>query len=186
MSKEGSFDAPSIHKVIATLDLDGDGKLECVVGSNYYEGEEITIYRYDPKKVDLYFLSLAMPDSRLASSRISAGEMKRLRASSSALQACATARRLRPHRASPLRVVAPSATAWPRNSDGKIVVAGYCRQSSGVDQFALVRYNSDGSLDTSLNSNGTSDNCGRRQVPAKGEGVALQEDRENCCRRTFV
>ena len=52
VSKEGSFDAPSIYKVIATLDLDGDGKLEVVVGSNYYEGEEITIYRCDPKKVD--------------------------------------------------------------------------------------------------------------------------------------
>jgi hypothetical protein len=52
VSKEGSFDAPSIYKVIATLDLNGDGKLEVVVGSNYYEGEEITIYRYDPKKVE--------------------------------------------------------------------------------------------------------------------------------------
>jgi len=52
VSKEGSFDAPSIYKVIATPDLDGDGKLEVVVGSNYYEGEEITIYRYDPKKVE--------------------------------------------------------------------------------------------------------------------------------------
>jgi len=50
VSKEDSFDAPSIYKVIATLDLDGDGKLEVVVGSNYYEGEEITIYRCDPKK----------------------------------------------------------------------------------------------------------------------------------------
>ena len=52
VSKEGSFDAPSIYKVIATLDLNGDGKLEVVVASNYYEGEEITIYRYDPKKLE--------------------------------------------------------------------------------------------------------------------------------------
>ena len=50
ISKEGSFDAPSAYKVMATLDLDGDGILEIVVDSNYYEGQEITIYRYDPKK----------------------------------------------------------------------------------------------------------------------------------------
>ena len=50
--KGDSFDAPNAYKVIATLDLDGDGKMEIVVGSNYYEGEEITIYRYDPKKVE--------------------------------------------------------------------------------------------------------------------------------------
>jgi hypothetical protein len=48
--KEDSFDAPNAYKVIATLDLDGDGKMEVIVGSNYYEGEEITIYRCDPKK----------------------------------------------------------------------------------------------------------------------------------------
>ncbi len=50
--KEDSFDAPNAYNVIATLDLDGDGKMEIVVGSNYYEGEEITIYRCDPKKVE--------------------------------------------------------------------------------------------------------------------------------------
>ena len=50
--KEDSFDAPNAYKVIATLDLDGDGKMEIVVGSNYYEGEEITIYRCDPKKTE--------------------------------------------------------------------------------------------------------------------------------------
>jgi hypothetical protein len=50
--KQDSFDSPNAYKLIATLDLSGDGELELVVGSNYYEGEEITIYRCDPKKVE--------------------------------------------------------------------------------------------------------------------------------------
>jgi hypothetical protein len=50
--KEDSFDAPNAFKVIAVLDLDGDGKMEIVVGSHYYEGEATTIYRCDPKKCE--------------------------------------------------------------------------------------------------------------------------------------
>ena len=49
---DASFDAPNAYKVIGTFDLDGDGKMEIVISSNYYEGEEITIYRCDPKKVE--------------------------------------------------------------------------------------------------------------------------------------
>jgi len=50
--EEGRFDAPNAYKVIATLDLDGDGKMEVVVASNYYEGEATTIYRCDPKTIE--------------------------------------------------------------------------------------------------------------------------------------
>src|SRR5438270_5544245 len=58
--------------------------------------------------------------------------------------------------------------------DGKIVVAGYAEVGRG-DQFALVRYNSDGSLDTSLNTSGkvtTEVGTGT----CKGEGLTLQGD----------
>jgi len=58
--------------------------------------------------------------------------------------------------------------------DGKIVVAGYA-DVGGVDRFALVRYDSDGSLDMSFNSNGkvtTAVGTGT----CKGQGVALQGD----------
>ena len=50
--EEGRFNAPNAYKLVAVLDLDGDGKMEVVVASNYYEGGETTIYRCDPKKVE--------------------------------------------------------------------------------------------------------------------------------------
>jgi hypothetical protein len=42
---KASFNAPNTYKVIAVMDLDGDGKIEVVVGSQYYEGGATTIYR---------------------------------------------------------------------------------------------------------------------------------------------
>jgi hypothetical protein len=38
--------------VIALLHLDGDGKMEVVVASQYYEGEAATIYGCNPKKIE--------------------------------------------------------------------------------------------------------------------------------------
>ena len=52
VSDDASFNAPNAYKVIAVLDLDGDGKMEIVVRSDYYEGGATTIYRYDPKKIE--------------------------------------------------------------------------------------------------------------------------------------
>jgi hypothetical protein len=49
---DASFNAPNAYKVIGTFDLDGDGKLEIVVHSQYYEGEMTTIYQCDPKKAE--------------------------------------------------------------------------------------------------------------------------------------
>ena len=52
VQEEGRFDAPNAYKVIAVLDLDGDGKMEVVIHSDYCEGGETTIYRCDPKKAE--------------------------------------------------------------------------------------------------------------------------------------
>jgi uncharacterized delta-60 repeat protein len=60
-------------------------------------------------------------------------------------------------------------------TDGKIIVAGYSYSTSGEDDFSLVRYNSDGSLDTTFGSNGkviTSSSS----IDDKGESVILQSD----------
>jgi uncharacterized delta-60 repeat protein len=60
-------------------------------------------------------------------------------------------------------------------TDGKIVVAG----TSGVD-FALARYNSDGSLDTTFDSDGmltvNTDSLGGNFRAAEGTSVAIQTD----------
>lgn len=44
---ESSFNAPNAYKVSAVADLDGDGKMEIVIHSRYYEGEAAGIYRCD-------------------------------------------------------------------------------------------------------------------------------------------
>ncbi|WP_419952931.1 beta strand repeat-containing protein [Methylobacterium sp.] len=63
-------------------------------------------------------------------------------------------------------------------ADGKIVVAGYGQGSDGQD-FAVVRYNADGTLDTSFGPNGT----GKILTPVgagtssdQGYGVTVQAD----------
>ncbi len=59
--------------------------------------------------------------------------------------------------------------------DGKIVVAGYTNANSSHYQFALARYNTNGSLDTTFNTTG-------KLIPSfgtsfeRGAGVAVQKD----------
>jgi hypothetical protein len=45
------FNAPNYYDVTAVLDLNGDGKMEVVVHSGYYEGGATTIYQCDPDKI---------------------------------------------------------------------------------------------------------------------------------------
>ncbi|MEP6586625.1 MAG: hypothetical protein ABJB70_07850, partial [Candidatus Udaeobacter sp.] len=51
-SKADASNAPNIYKIAAVLDLNGDGKLEVIVHSFYYEGGQTTIYRSDPDKIE--------------------------------------------------------------------------------------------------------------------------------------
>ena len=44
--------APNLYQVTAILDPNGDGKLEVIVHSFYYEGGQTTIYRCDPDKIE--------------------------------------------------------------------------------------------------------------------------------------
>ena len=42
--KDKAGGAPNVYKILAVLDLNGDGKLEVIVHSHYYEGAATTIY----------------------------------------------------------------------------------------------------------------------------------------------
>ena len=50
--KGKEFSAPNRYSVRAVLDLDGDGKMEVIVESAYYEGGATTIYRCEPAKIE--------------------------------------------------------------------------------------------------------------------------------------
>jgi hypothetical protein len=43
---------PHVYQVAAVLDLNGDGKLEVIVDSAYYEGGQTIIYRCQPDKIE--------------------------------------------------------------------------------------------------------------------------------------
>ena len=82
-----------------------------------------------------------------------------------------------------LLIFAPAAVAEAGNSygksvavqlDGKIVVAGYAKVGR-ADQIALVRYNTDGTLDTTFNGAGKVITA-VGEGDCKSEGVALQTD----------
>ena len=62
-------------------------------------------------------------------------------------------------------------------ADGKIVVAGYASYGNG-DEFAVARFNTDGSLDTTFNSSGSQPGVITTQIGsiAQAQGVAIQSD----------
>ena len=44
--------APNVYNLSAVLDLNGDGKLEVIIHSFYYEGGQTTIYHCEPDKIE--------------------------------------------------------------------------------------------------------------------------------------
>ncbi|NOZ28312.1 MAG: hypothetical protein GXP39_09715 [Chloroflexi bacterium] len=68
------------------------------------------------------------------------------------------------------------ANSWDMavQSDGKIILAGYVRAPGGGTDWALVRYNADGGLDTGFGANGVvTQNVGFRDY---SYGVSIQSD----------
>jgi len=49
--KADTSNTPYVHRISAVLDLDGDGKMEFVLSSTYYEGGTTTVYRYTPSSM---------------------------------------------------------------------------------------------------------------------------------------
>ena len=49
--KADTENTPYVHRISAVLDLDGDGKMEFVLSSTYYEGGTTTVYRYMPSSI---------------------------------------------------------------------------------------------------------------------------------------
>lgn len=66
-----------------------------------------------------------------------------------------------------------------QQSDGKIVGIGYDTTNDGKNELLLLRYNNDGSLDTSFGSNGVTNlSIGSN---TQGESIALQNDGKILC-----
>lgn len=61
-------------------------------------------------------------------------------------------------------------------SDGKIVLAGHSLQSDFYNAFAVVRYNTDGSLDNTFDSDGIVETANISPYGDEGQGMAIQND----------